>query len=370
MKQSLFENRHQSDWEAFAGQLDALERGKAEAQACTRFAADYRQLCQHLALAQARGYSSHLIDQLQQLAMRGHQQFYRHRSHLGAQIIRFLFGGFPRLVRSEWRSVCVASLLFFGSLGLMGLLTYLYPELIYSLVSPDQVSNMEHMYDPDARRLGRFSERGSGDDWMMFGFYIMNNIGIAFQTFASGLRNPVGIAFYPGSDRLFTVVNERDGLGDGLVPDYLTGVAQDDFYGWPYAYSGSNPQPGFAEKRPDLVAASKIPDLMFEAHSAPIGLTFYTGDQFPDRYQGGAFVTLRGSWNKATPTGYKVVFVPFSGGQPTGSYETFASGWWQSGDQRARVWGRPTGIAVATDGSLLVSDDTGGEIWQIRYTGE
>ena len=109
---------------------------------------------------------------------------------------------------------------------------------------------------------------------------------------------------------------------------------------------------------------------MFEAHSAPIGLTFYTGDQFPDRYQGGAFVTLRGSWNKATPTGYKVVFVPFSGGQPTGSYETFASGWWQSGDQRARVWGRPTGIAVATDGSLLVSDDTGGEIWQIRYTGE
>ncbi|MAJ62530.1 MAG: sorbosone dehydrogenase [Alphaproteobacteria bacterium] len=197
-----------------------------------------------------------------------------------------------------------------------------------------------------------------------------NADGSGQQTFASGLRNPVGIAFYPGSDRLFTVVNERDGLGDGLVPDYLTGVAQDDFYGWPYAYSGSNPQPGFAEKRPDLVAASKIPDLMFEAHSAPIGLTFYTGDQFPDRYQGGAFVTLRGSWNKATPTGYKVVFVPFSGGQPTGSYETFASGWWQSGDQRARVWGRPTGIAVATDGSLLVSDDTGGEIWQIRYTGE
>ena len=160
MKQSLFESRHQPDWDAFNSQLDALERGKADAQTCQSFAARYRQLCQHLALAQARGYSSHLIDQLQQLAMRGHQQFYRHRSHLGAQMIRFLFGGFPRLVRSEWRSVCVASLLFFGSLALMGLLTYLYPELIFSLVSPDQVSEMERMYDPDARRLGRFSERG------------------------------------------------------------------------------------------------------------------------------------------------------------------------------------------------------------------
>ena len=182
MKQSLFESRHQQDWDAFNSQLEALERGKPKAQSYHGFAASYRQLCQHLALAQARGYSSHLIDQLQQLAMRGHQQFYRHRSHLGAQTIRFLFGGFPRLVRSEWRSVCVASLLFFGSLAVMGLLTYLYPELIFSLVSPDQVSEMERMYDPDARRLGRFSERGSGDDWVMFGFYIMNNIGIAFQT--------------------------------------------------------------------------------------------------------------------------------------------------------------------------------------------
>ena len=152
--------------------------------------------------------------------MRGHQQFYRHRSHLGAQIIRFLFGGFPRLVRSEWRSVCVASLLFFGSLGLMGLLTYLYPELIYSLVSPDQVSNMEHMYDPDARRLGRFSERGSGDDWMMFGFYIMNNIGIAFQTFASGLLLGLGSLFF----LLF------NGLMIGGVAGHLTRIG----YGEPF----------------------------------------------------------------------------------------------------------------------------------------
>ena len=223
MKQSLFESRHQPDWDAFNGQLDALERGKADAQTCQSFAARYRQLCQHLALAQARGYSSHLIDQLQQLAMRGHQQFYRHRSHLGAQMIRFLFGGFPRLVRSEWRSVCVASLLFFGSLALMGLLTYLYPELIFSLVSPDQVSEMERMYDPDARRLGRFSERGSGDDWVMFGFYIMNNIGIAFQTFASGLLFGLGSVFF-----LFF-----NGLMIGAIAGHLTQIGFGQTF-WPF----------------------------------------------------------------------------------------------------------------------------------------
>lgn len=220
MKQSLFESRHQDDWDAFATQLDALERGKAEPQACSRFAADYRQLCQHLALAQARGYSGHLIDQLQQLVMRGHRQFYRHRSHLGAQLVRFVFGGFPRLVRSEWRSVCAASLLFFGSLALMGGLTYLYPELIYSLVSPDRVGEMERMYDPDARRLGRFGQRDAGDDWVMFGFYIMNNIGIAFQTFASGLLLGLGSLFF----LLF------NGLMIGAVAGHLTRIGYSETF--------------------------------------------------------------------------------------------------------------------------------------------
>ena len=220
MKQSLFESRHQADWDAFATQLAALEKGKADAQTCSRFAADYRQLCQHLALAQARGYSSHLIEQLQQLAMRGHQQFYRHRSHLGAQLVRFLFGGFPRLVRAEWRSVCAAGLLFFGSLALMGGLTYLYPELIYSLVDAEQVGEMEKMYDPDARRIGRFSERDSGDDWVMFGFYIMNNIGIAFQTFASGLLLGLGSLFF----LLF------NGLISGAVAGHLTRIGYSETF--------------------------------------------------------------------------------------------------------------------------------------------
>ncbi|MEX6501785.1 stage II sporulation protein M [Pseudomonas zhanjiangensis] len=196
MKQSLFESRHQADWQAFAAQLEALERGKADAAQSAGFAAAYRRICQQLALAEARGYSNHLVEQLQQLAMRGHQQFYRHRSPLGAQLLGFVLAGFPRLVRAEWRCVLAASLLFFGSLLLMGVLVYRFPELVYSLVDPEQVASMEQMYDPDARRLGRFGERDSGDDWLMFGYYIMNNIGIAFQTFASGLLLGLGSLFF------------------------------------------------------------------------------------------------------------------------------------------------------------------------------
>ncbi|MBS7661858.1 stage II sporulation protein M [Pseudomonas lalucatii] len=214
MKQSLFESRHQADWQAFATQLATLERGKADAAQCTGFAAAYRRLCQQLALAQARGYSNHLVERLQQLALRGHQQFYRHRSPLGAQLLGFVLGGFPRLVRAEWRCVLAASLLFFGSLLGMGLLVYLFPELVYSVMDAEQVSGMEQMYDPDASRLGRFAERDSGDDWLMFGFYIMNNIGIAFQTFASGLLLGLGSLFF----LLF------NGLMIGAVAGHLTQI--------------------------------------------------------------------------------------------------------------------------------------------------
>ncbi|MBM7061702.1 stage II sporulation protein M [Pseudomonas sp. UL073] len=214
MKQSLFEQRNQSAWQRFTQQLDALERGKASRDTSAHFSSDYRHLCQHLALARERGYSSHLVDQLQQLAMRGHQQLYRHRDHLGARLIGFLLGGLPRLVRQEWRCMVAASLLFFGSLIGIALLVYLFPDLVYSVISPEQVGSMEQMYDPDARRLGRFGERDSGDDWMMFGFYIMNNIGIAFQTFASGLLFGLGSLFF----LLF------NGLMIGAVAGHLTQI--------------------------------------------------------------------------------------------------------------------------------------------------
>ena len=187
------------------------------------------------------------------------------------------------------------------------------------------------------------------------------------RTFASGLRNPVGIAFHPTTGELYVVVNERDGMGDELVPDYLTRVRDGEFFGWPYAYIGGHPQPGYAERRPDLVARSRAPDVLFRSHSAPIGLVFYDAGQFPADYRGDAFVALRGSWNAARPRGYMVVRVPFEDGRPAGHYEVFATGFWAEGEDRARVWGRPAGLAVAADGSLLVADDTGGAIWRISY---
>src|SRR2546429_6939678 len=189
------------------------------------------------------------------------------------------------------------------------------------------------------------------------------------STFASGMRNPTALAFHPATGDLYAVVQERDGLGDRLVPDYLIRVQQGAFYGWPYAYIGQHPQPGFAQLRPDKVKASLQPDLLFEAHSSTMDLVFYDGQQFPAEYRGDAFVALKGSWNRSEPTGYKVVRVSFKEGKPQGSYENFVTGFWVSGKDRAEVWGRPAALAVAKDGSLLIADDTGGTIWRIAYTG-
>lgn len=165
------------------------------------------------------------------------------------------------------------------------------------------------------------------------------------------------IAFHPDTDELYVVVNERDGLGDGLVPDYLTRVREGDFFGWPYAYIGPNPDPDFGEDEPGLVARTVAPDVLFQSHSAPLGLVFYDGDMFPESYRGDAFVALHGSWNASRPTGYKVIRVPFRNGRPEGWYENFAVGFWTKGSRTARVWGRPAGLAIAKDGSLLIADD-------------
>jgi glucose/arabinose dehydrogenase len=188
-------------------------------------------------------------------------------------------------------------------------------------------------------------------------------------TYISGTRNPCGLAIHPDSGELWAVVQERDGLGDKLVPDYLVRAEQGGFYGWPYAYIGQNPQPGFADKAPDKVKASKRPDLLFQAHSSAMDLVFYDGTQFPTEYRGHAFVVLKGSWNASQPTGYKVVRVPFKNGRPEGSYENFVTGFWVSGTQRAEVWGRPAAIAVAKDGALLIADDVAGTIWRVFYSG-
>ncbi|MBJ2213936.1 MULTISPECIES: stage II sporulation protein M [Pseudomonas] len=214
MKQSLFESRHQHQWQTFAEQLKQLEQGKAKAADVADFPHQYRRLCQHLALAQQRGYSSYLVDPLQQLALRGHQQLYRHRSQLTANILAFLLADFPRLVREQWRFVLIAGLLFFGSLVGIALLVYLFPDLVYSIISPQQVAEMQGMYNPDANRLGRAAERAASEDWMMFGYYVIHNIGIAFQTFAAGLLFGLGSVF-------FLIFN---GLVIGAVSGHLTDI--------------------------------------------------------------------------------------------------------------------------------------------------
>jgi glucose/arabinose dehydrogenase len=149
----------------------------------------------------------------------------------------------------------------------------------------------------------------------------------------------------------------------------MTRVQQGDFYGWPYAYLGQHEEPSLKGKRPDLVAKAKVPDVLFRSHSAPLGLLFYTGAQFPAQYRGGAFVAHHGSWNAANPRGYKIVYVPFQNGRPKGGYDNFALGFWTAGNAPAGVMGRPVGLAQAKDGSLLVADDVGNAVWRISYSG-
>ncbi|HEX2834393.1 MAG TPA: sorbosone dehydrogenase family protein [Thermoanaerobaculia bacterium] len=193
-----------------------------------------------------------------------------------------------------------------------------------------------------------------------------NPDGSGRRTFASGLRNPIGLAWNPADQSLWTVVNERDGLGDDLVPDYATEVKRDAFYGWPFSYIGKNVDPRREGERNDLVAKAIVPSVLIQAHSAPITVVFYTGSTFPQQYRGGAFVALHGSWNRANRTGYKVVFIPFRNGKPTGGYDDFLTGWAPDPKDRT-VWGRPAGLLVLRDGSLLVSDDGAGVVWRVSY---
>lgn len=192
-----------------------------------------------------------------------------------------------------------------------------------------------------------------------------NADGTGYKVYAEGLRNPVGLAFQPGAGTLWAAVNERDNLGDDLPPDYFTSVKEGGFYGWPYYYSGANLDPR-ASEMPELKARVMTPDVLLQAHSAALGLVFYTGKQFPREYQGDAFIALHGSANRAKRTGYKIVRVPFKNGKPEGGYQDFLTGW-MLGEDGKQVWGRPVGMAVAKDGSLLIVDDGGNKVWRVSY---
>jgi glucose/arabinose dehydrogenase len=184
------------------------------------------------------------------------------------------------------------------------------------------------------------------------------------RLFATGLRNPVGLAIEPKTGDLWTSVNERDELGDNLPPDYLTSLKDGGFYGWPYSYIGDNVDPRVRPPRRDLVARAIIPDVLLSAHVAPLQFTFYTGTQFPESYRGGAFIAEHGSWNRATRSGYQVEFVAFKDGKPSADPVPFLSGLVPDPKQDD-VYGRPVGVTVAPDGSLLVSDDGAGVIYRV-----
>ena len=183
------------------------------------------------------------------------------------------------------------------------------------------------------------------------------------KIYASGLRNPVGIGFFPGTNTIWAAVNERDELGDMLVPDYLTSVKEGGFYGWPYAYFGQHEDPRLKGQRPEMVKKAIVPDVALGPHTASLGLAFYDGDGFGAKYKNAAFIGQHGSWNSSKLVGYKVVAVPFTNGKP-GKPEDFLTGF-VANAAKNEVYGRPVGVAMNKDGSLLVADDSGNKIWRV-----
>ncbi len=193
-----------------------------------------------------------------------------------------------------------------------------------------------------------------------------NPDGTGHKVYASGLRNPVGLRFHPATGQLWTTVEERNDLGDGLVGDFFTSLKPGGFYGWPYAYLGAHEDPRLAGKHPELVPASLAPDIILEPHCAVLDFLFYTGKAFPSKYRNGAFLSNHGSSNRSQRVGYSLSFLPFHNGKPVGRPQDFLTGWMLAADQKD-VWGRPVGLLELRDGSLLVSDDGGKKIWRVAF---
>ncbi|HXG84925.1 MAG TPA: sorbosone dehydrogenase family protein [Pyrinomonadaceae bacterium] len=194
-----------------------------------------------------------------------------------------------------------------------------------------------------------------------------NPDGTGYRLFASGLRNPIGLAWNPANKQLWTAVNERDGLGDDLVPDFVTSVKDGGFYGFPFSYIGQNEEPRRKGENPELIKKAIVPDVLLTSHSAALGLIFYNGKMFPKDYNGDAFAALHGSWNREKLTGYKIIRVRFKDGKLVdNAYEDFVSGWLPE-ETANEVWGRPVGLLVNADGSLLITDDGAKKIWRVSF---
>lgn len=212
--------------------------------------------------------------------------------------------------------------------------------------------------------VGSGSNIDTGEDPRRAAVTICDPDGKNARLYATGLRNPVGLALEPVTKEVWTSVNERDELGDDLPPDYFTSLKDGAFYGWPYSYIGDNVDPRVKPQRPDLVARAIVPDVLLGAHVAPLQFAFYTGKQFPESYRGGAFVAEHGSWNRAKRSGYQIAFVAFKNGKPSADPVPFLTGLVPD-PAGPDVHGRPVGVAVAPDGSLLVSDDGAGVVYRI-----
>ena len=227
-------------------------------------------------------------------------------------------------------------------------------------------------FDQDHKKLyttvGSGSNIDLGEDPKRASILRSNPDGSNVETLASGLRNVIGLRWYPGSRQLWAAVQERDGLGDDIANDYLVGIKEGGFYGWPYAYNGPHEEPRHKDAAPDMVKKTLYPDVLLGAHVAVLDILFYEGGQFPDEYKGGLFLAFHGSWNRAKRTGYSVVYIPFKDGKPTSGPQDFLTGWMLGEDER-EVWGRPVGLLQMPDGSLLVSDDGGRKLWRISYKG-
>lgn len=210
------------------------------------------------------------------------------------------------------------------------------------------------------------AEHGMKEELRRANILEINPDGSGERVFAAGLRNPVGIDWLPGTKQLWTVVNERDKLGDNLVPDYLTSVKDGGFYGWPFSYFGQNPDPRIKpeDQQPELVQSAIIPDLPLDSHSSSIGLVFYDRETLPEKYHHGAFVTQHGSWNRSELAGYRIAFVPFKNGKMAGPAEDFVTGF-ISDREKGEVYGRPVAVALTKEGNLLITDDASDTIWMV-----
>ena len=228
------------------------------------------------------------------------------------------------------------------------------------------------LFTNDGKRFcvgtGSGSNVDAGEDPRRAAINCYNPDGSGHEIYASGTRNPIGLRWYPGTDTLWAAVQERDALGDDLVPDYFTHIQKGAFYGWPYAYAGPHEDPRRKGERPDLVAKAIQGDVLLGSHVAVLDFIFYTGKQFPKEYQGGAFLAFHGSWNRSMRVGQSIAFIPFKDGKPSGPITEVVKGWMIAPDQR-EVWGRPVGLLQMPDGSLLITDDGNNRIWRLSYKG-